>query len=766
MNARLRIFILSVFGLFLAGSWTGRLVGQTNEGRSFWFGFMEHYDTGNNTMVAMITTKTNTSGTISMPGQNWSQGFSVSANEVTIVKLPKSAENLGSESKSTRGIHVVSNEDISVYIHQYHSARSEATVVLPESSIGRNYYVMSYNGAVIRGEDHPSEFLIVGTADETSISITLNDQTKGGRIAGNRINIMLDAGETYQVQGRVGGSDLTGTLIQADKKIAVFGGNTWTEVPVNCAFRDNLLEQMYAIEAWGKKFVSVPNDKVSFDVFRILASEMNTKVTVESSGTTQTYMLDAGKFVEYRKFDPTYIEADKPVLVAQYNVGSSCSGHSLGDPSMVLLNSVQQTRDTVTLYNSSFEEITENFINVISQTADVESVIFDGRPAAELGITFQPVGANQRFSFARISVNAGAHTIISEGCGIIATAYGYGEVESYAYSGGAAFTNINANPIPEGGCLNDTIFFDTGLSPFRYDFDWDLGDGNSSNLGKFSHFYPSLGTYPVRLVLTDKCLGEVDTLLRDLRITLRQAVEASPGVTVCEGAPVTLSANDLPGARYEWQGPNQFFAEEQNLSFPSPRTNLTGSYEVIGIISGCATFPAFTDIEVLENPKPDLGPDTLFCAKRGLEFELSGGAFVSYQWQDNSGLPSYNVINPGTYALTVTDEFGCQGTDEVQLREQCPTNVYLPNAFSPNLDGVNDGFGIQGNDFLTIDLAVFDRWGNRVFRTRDPLSFWDGRFEGQDVPNGIYAWVVTYVGYREDGSQFEETISGSVALIR
>ena len=73
------------------------------------------------------------------------------------------------------------------------------------------------------------------------------------------------------------------------------------------------------------------------------------------------------------------------------------------------------------------------------------------------------------------------------------------------------FTEINANPIPEGGCLNDTILFDTGLSPERFTFDWDLGDGNTSTEGAFEHFYPALGTYPVSLILHDQCLNETDT---------------------------------------------------------------------------------------------------------------------------------------------------------------------------------------------------------------------------------------------------------------
>ena len=126
----------------------------------------------------------------------------------------------------------------------------------------------------------------------------------------------------------------------------------------------------------------------------------------------------------------------------------------------------------------------------------MDAVIFDGRQLTGNGFEFTPIGQEGRFSYLRLSVSAGAHTILSAGCGVIATAYGYGEIESYAYSGGASFTTINASPIPDGGCLNDTIFFNPGLSPFRYSFDWDLGDGTRSTEAQFNHITTDWGLIP------------------------------------------------------------------------------------------------------------------------------------------------------------------------------------------------------------------------------------------------------------------------------
>ncbi len=282
----------------------------------------------------MITSKYNTSGTVEIPLQNWSTSFSVSANNVTIITLPSFSEVIPSEEITELGIRLSSGLPVSVYTHQYHNYRSEATVVLPTVSLGNAYYVMSYRGVTIQGTDYPSEFLLIGVEDETTINIDLSDETLNGQAAGNTINFSLNRGETYLVQGATSFDDLTGTFIEGDKPFAVFSGNRWTEVPSGCEARDNLLEQMYPVSTWGKQFVTVPNAKMNYDIFRILASENNTIVTV-NSGTTQTYTLDAGEYVQFSQSQASLVESNHPILIAQYLVGIACNGHAYGDPSML-----------------------------------------------------------------------------------------------------------------------------------------------------------------------------------------------------------------------------------------------------------------------------------------------------------------------------------------------------------------------------------------------------------------------------------------------
>lgn len=761
MNKTLGLTFL--FILFYALS---DLSAQTNEGKEFWFSFMEHRDIGNNTMVAMITSKYNTNGDVSIPGRNWSRSFSVSANQVTVVNLPAFAETLGSEIIANNGVKLVSNLPVSVYIHQYHAARSEATVVLPKESLGREYYAISYFGVTRQSVDYPSEFIIIGMEDETEVHITVSDRTERGKSVNATFSVILDAGETYQVQADRSSGDLTGSYIMADKKVNVLAGARWTEVPLNCGLRDNLLEQMYPLETWGKRFVTVLNSNVNYDTFRILASRDGTEVKVEGT-TTQSYRLNAGEFVEYNKSEATFISANNPIAVAQYAVGSNCSGHFLGDPSMVMLNSIEQTRDTVTLFNSQFEAITQNFINIVALTEDTASVLFDGQKLTDRGVVFRSIGNNARYAFARIQVGAGAHTIISGGCGVIATAYGYGEVESYAYGGGASFNPINVNPIPEGGCLNDTVFFDSKLPPNRYSIYWEISDGTSSSEHQFTHIFKQLGVYPAFAIISDKCLGEVDTVYRDMRISLRQAVDAIPDVLACQGETIELSATDLSGARYEWRGPNDYFSDRQFPSLDNTQPRQSGAYAAIGIVSGCATFPSYTHVEIIPTPVPELGESRIICPKdEDFEIILDPGLFTTYRWQDDSRTPTFKVEDGGLFRVSVTDEYGCVGVDSLELIRQCPTKLFAPNVFSPNGDKINDSFLILSDDIINIHLIIYDRWGNQVFETKDLNTAWDGVFQGQPAPVGVYVWTAQIEGYKRNGDVHTFVESGSVALMR
>jgi gliding motility-associated-like protein len=738
---------------------------QNSEGRDFWFTFLEHRDPGNN-KVALISARRGTSGTISIPGTGWSQGFTVGANNVAQITLPTEAETKGSERVTGTAVHVEANDVISLYIHQFFRNRSEASLVLPTSALGQDYRVMAYTGREDNQTNYPSTFAVVATEDDTQVSIfDLAAPTEGGRGPLTPIAVTLNQGEVYQVRAQSGADDLTGTGITASAPVAVYAGASWSGVPFRtCGVYDNLLEVNYPVSQWGTEYIGIPTLRNSGNLYRVLANTSNTVVNI-SGGANLSRTLQPGEFVDFQASDAVNIRSDKPVLVAEFLLGSQCNGHptgGTGDPSFFLLNEVSQTQDTVTVYNSDLQDIYENYLNILFRTGDEVGILLDGAPITD-PLEAVPGG---EYSFYRVRVNTGNHTITSAGCGVIVTVYGYGDVESYSYGGGAAFRNINSNPIVEGGCLNDTITFSTGLDTLRFRHTWTLEDGSTETRANFTRFYDQLGEYPIRLILEDECLGQVDTSYRDLSITLRQALAVPSDARACEGAELLLEAFDLEDADYYWTTPGGVVEEGQTLLLPALGPADAGIYTAIGVVSGCATFPSEVMVMVDTTPLVTITGMTTFCDRRDSPPQLDAGFFTDYQWNQGSSRNPLTVIDGGIYTVTVTDEFGCIGTDSIMVEEFCPTQFYVPSAFSPNADGINDRVGVFAVDFTSTLLEVFDRWGGLMFSSTPEEPEWDGWVNGEAAAAGSYMYQVTVEGVGDDGLARTQVQSGVVMLVR
>jgi len=125
------------------------------------------------------------------------------------------------------------------------------------------------------------------------------------------------------------------------------------------------------------------------------------------------------------------------------------------------------------------------------------------------------------------------------------------------------------------------------------------------------------------------------------------------------------------------------------------------------------------------------------------------------------------ALSEEEYLVTITDVNGCTGQASFRLLIREPQiNIYIPNIFTPNGDGINDGFTLFSDAGVTIDaLMIFDRWGNKMYETRnippnDPEVGWDGRFRGQLVNNGVY--VYSFSVTLPDGTK--EIIHGDITV--
>ena len=135
---------------------------------------------------------------------------------------------------------------------------------------------------------------------------------------------------------------------------------------------------------------------------------------------------------------------------------------------------------------------------------------------------------------------------------------------------------------------------------------------------------------------------------------------------------------------------------------------------------------------------------------------------ASYQWQDNSTLPTYEVSQVGSYSVSVTNACGTAMDDLYVEEEAC--QVSIPNAFSPNNDLVNDVFkviGLHAEDILT--FRIYNRWGQEVYHGDGSDQGWNGQFNGVDQAKEVYIYRLEYK--RRFDSQ-STMLKGEVTLLR
>jgi len=165
------------------------------------------------------------------------------------------------------------------------------------------------------------------------------------------------------------------------------------------------------------------------------------------------------------------------------------------------------------------------------------------------------------------------------------------------------------------------------------------------------------------------------------------------------------------------------------------------------------------------NPEPvvDLGPDTVICGDFPYLLD-AGHAGSEYLWQPGGESTQIKQVNAyGTYAVKVTDSNGCTGLDDISIEEECNSTYYIPTAFSPNNDGVNDLFRPVVHDVTDYELIIYNRWGDFIFQTTDPLTGWDGIYKGDHVQNDIYYYLIKFK-LKQTGEEIEE--SGRVHVLR
>ena len=262
--------------------------------------------------------------------------------------------------------------------------------------------------------------------------------------------------------------------------------------------------------------------------------------------------------------------------------------------------------------------------------------------------------------------------------------------------------DLQSNPIalfqafPTGGCVPLTVSFlnESITESSSRAFDWEFGDGSSTNTANASHEYTTPGTYSVSLQLENLhgCMG-TDAIIKTDLITVTPSPRAS------------------------------FDIEPTTISVLDPQM------QVIDLSEGNISCTYYFDGQIFD-----------VC---NFDYTLE------------------NLI-PQTIRLVVENEFGCSDSEEAQIL-LTDHLIFIPNAFTPDGDGINDFFRPEMLGVVDFKMWVFDRWGSEIFFTEDPIG-WNGEGVNEDyyLQNQAYNYKVIITDYGKINFEY----LGSVSLIR
>ncbi len=315
---------------------------------------------------------------------------------------------------------------------------------------------------------------------------------------------------------------------------------------------------------------------------------------------------------------------------------------------------------------------------------------------------------------------------------------------------------------------NFDLLLDTNRIVIRVSVGEQVAPGFYRSRAALSAFPPALG----EVIYSDDPLTAAALDATTVEVVAGESLDLRPELRpACDGSGVAVTV-DLADAGYRWSTGDT----TRSIFVTAP-----GAYGIT-VTTGCQTFSGEATVAAipeplaltLNDPPPiDLGQSV------GLQPQVNKTAGLSYAWSSSAAEPALSCLDcPApvarpvantTYYLTVTDAAGCTASDSLFVEVLPAEKIYLPNAFSPDNDGVNDVFFVQGlaGSARVLTLRVFDRWGGLLYESpegalNDPTHGWDGTTRGRSLPAGVYLWAAEL----EFADGRRKMLGGEVALLR
>ena len=352
-----------------------------------------------------------------------------------------------------------SSQSITVIGMNYEEYTADAFLALPSGPILQEYkYIinsMLWNNRT--GDNFPSLMLLVGTEDDTNVTITPTkyvivpydlrdmDEPRSFITPGQSYTVTLNKMETYQIENSL---DLTGSQVVSSKPLSVFAGHECADVPGSVEYCDHLFEQVPTTSTWGRFFFLVSSDsigRVSPEWYRIVSAKPFTTIAITCfqlldslhSFSYNAYIAPVGGFEQFQmeRDNYCYAVADKPVLVMQYAYGGSANS-GVGDPFMMMILPTEQFVTDTTLHFWAYGNFNSDITVIALQQNYLSNVVLDDNITHTFDWIELYCSEQELCGYTlRLPVIAGSHSIkhLNSSVPMAVYVYGFDYYQGYGY---------------------------------------------------------------------------------------------------------------------------------------------------------------------------------------------------------------------------------------------------------------------------------------------------------------------------------------------
>jgi gliding motility-associated-like protein len=352
-------------------------------------------------------------------------------------------------------------------------------------------------------------------------------------------------------------------------------------------------------------------------------------------------------------------------------------------------------------------------------------------------------------------------------------------IDSIQVWGAVADFGIDNNLFCDRGTVN---FTDSTLSSDSIvNYSWAFGDGGTSTQINPAHNYLSPGLYNIRLIVTTQT-GCLDTIQKNnfISVVQRPLIDIVGDTAICVNQSLLHAGiflqPDTSVVRWQWSFPNGNSSASQN---PSTQTYTnSGTFPVTAIATNSSNCKDTVVQNIVVFPLPTATLPVQMTVQNGFPVTIPATYSpntISWSWTPTAGLSCTNCPTPDagpkmttTYNVLFTDNNGCVNTGTVEVIVICKDGqLFIPNTFSPNGDGVNDRFYPRGRGLERVKtLRIFNRWGEVVYEkynvpVNNAAAGWDGTYKGKKPIADVYIYQAEV--FCENSQVIR--LNGNIALI-